>query len=148
MSCSQVPADLGAWFQVLDPAGVVQHEEQRAEFDFARYEPDPHQTFAFAGQARTQILSSDLLASEMVVYPGLRYERTEGGYHVFQLPVQHPGHDAFQGCSGAPILDMERRVVGLVCSGSIPDNTISCRSEEHTSELQSLMRISYAVFCL
>src|SRR3546814_10296742 len=30
-----------------------------------------------------------------------------------------------------------------------PDNALSCRrSEEHTSELQSLMRISYAVFCL
>src|SRR3546814_9532547 len=27
-------------------------------------------------------------------------------------------------------------------------NLASCRSEEHTSELQSLMRISYAVFCL
>src|SRR3546814_7154342 len=27
-------------------------------------------------------------------------------------------------------------------------STISQRSEEHTSELQSLMRISYAVFCL
>src|SRR3546814_4798932 len=26
--------------------------------------------------------------------------------------------------------------------------TVSHRSEEHTSELQSLMRISYAVFCL
>src|SRR3546814_2573140 len=26
--------------------------------------------------------------------------------------------------------------------------TIKLRSEEHTSELQSLMRISYAVFCL
>src|SRR3546814_4434820 len=25
---------------------------------------------------------------------------------------------------------------------------LTCRSEEHTSELQSLMRISYAVFCL
>src|SRR3546814_2248471 len=25
---------------------------------------------------------------------------------------------------------------------------LNCRSEEHTSELQSLMRISYAVFCL
>src|SRR3546814_13001635 len=24
----------------------------------------------------------------------------------------------------------------------------ACRSEEHTSELQSIMRISYAVFCL
>src|SRR3546814_9214930 len=28
------------------------------------------------------------------------------------------------------------------------DNPASVRSEEHTSELQSLMRISYAVFCL
>src|SRR3546814_7537427 len=26
--------------------------------------------------------------------------------------------------------------------------SVLCRSEEHTSELQSLMRISYAVFCL
>src|SRR3546814_6826643 len=30
----------------------------------------------------------------------------------------------------------------------IDPRTISIRSEEHTSELQSLMRISYAVFCL
>src|SRR3546814_5233956 len=28
------------------------------------------------------------------------------------------------------------------------DPVITSRSEEHTSELQSLMRISYAVFCL
>src|SRR3546814_4530878 len=28
------------------------------------------------------------------------------------------------------------------------DNIFGVRSEEHTSELQSLMRISYAVFCL
>src|SRR3546814_4712905 len=35
---------------------------------------------------------------------------------------------------------------------SVPTRTPACRmrsrSEEHTSELQSLMRISYAVFCL
>src|SRR3546814_4923588 len=30
----------------------------------------------------------------------------------------------------------------------ITDRTGEIRSEEHTSELQSLMRISYAVFCL
>src|SRR3546814_1110616 len=30
----------------------------------------------------------------------------------------------------------------------IPANHLRLRSEEHTSELQSLMRISYAVFCL
>src|SRR3546814_4915797 len=33
--------------------------------------------------------------------------------------------------------------------GSRPDEILGlARSEEHTSELQSLMRISYAVFCL
>src|SRR3546814_8668294 len=31
---------------------------------------------------------------------------------------------------------------------SVDHTTIYRRSEEHTSELQSLMRISYAVFCL
>src|SRR3546814_8866102 len=31
------------------------------------------------------------------------------------------------------------------CPGPLPEHR---RSEEHTSELQSLMRISYAVFCL
>src|SRR3546814_3634888 len=30
----------------------------------------------------------------------------------------------------------------------LPQNKSMHRSEEHTSELQSLMRISYAVFCL
>src|SRR3546814_4198183 len=32
--------------------------------------------------------------------------------------------------------------------GDVFPNCASHRSEEHTSELQSLMRISYAVFCL
>src|SRR3546814_10058545 len=33
-------------------------------------------------------------------------------------------------------------------SGRLDQRCLSQRSEEHTSELQSLMRISYAVFCL
>src|SRR3546814_10499665 len=32
--------------------------------------------------------------------------------------------------------------------GRLPGSGLRFRSEEHTSELQSLMRISYAVFCL
>src|SRR3546814_6595688 len=34
-----------------------------------------------------------------------------------------------------------------ICVDFVGDDR-RCRSEEHTSELQSLMRISYAVFCL
>src|SRR3546814_5580994 len=33
-------------------------------------------------------------------------------------------------------------------AAALCDDKIDARSEEHTSELQSLMRISYAVFCL
>src|SRR3546814_7378979 len=40
--------------------------------------------------------------------------------------------------------------MALVCRPAllIADEPTTARSEEHTSELQSLMRISYAVFCL
>src|SRR3546814_4338914 len=37
---------------------------------------------------------------------------------------------------------------GLAADSRPTTGTLSRRSEEHTSELQSLMRISYAVFCL
>src|SRR3546814_44114 len=37
---------------------------------------------------------------------------------------------------------------GDYLTGAGTDNAAAFRSEEHTSELQSLMRISYAVFCL
>src|SRR3546814_3440615 len=43
---------------------------------------------------------------------------------------------------GAARLGLEALRVGEVAEGAVD------RSEEHTSELQSLMRISYAVFCL
>src|SRR3546814_967415 len=39
-------------------------------------------------------------------------------------------------------------ISGTVISRSEPKVALASRSEEHTSELQSLMRISYAVFCL
>src|SRR3546814_5224382 len=44
-----------------------------------------------------------------------------------------------------------RQIVGALTGGSDDDRKAlarGCRSEEHTSELQSLMRISYAVSCL
>src|SRR3546814_2579806 len=42
----------------------------------------------------------------------------------------------------------ERNAAELLAFLPKPAARPHCRSEEHTSELQSLMRISYAVFCL
>src|SRR3546814_4865353 len=55
---------------------------------------------------------------------------------------EHPGagerHAASNACQGRAV---QQRAYGHGAS-------MAGRSEEHTSELQSLMRISYAVFCL
>src|SRR3546814_8163531 len=45
------------------------------------------------------------------------------------------------------ILPAQDREDGSAAVGHVP-HARAARSEEHTSELQSLMRISYAVFCL
>src|SRR3546814_9927553 len=47
-----------------------------------------------------------------------------------------------------PALGADRRDPHRPVAGAQPAGTVVARSEEHTSELQSLMRISYAVFCL
>src|SRR3546814_4198938 len=45
-----------------------------------------------------------------------------------------------------PAYTLERRMGGI--AQALLQARVHVRSEEHTSELQSLMRISYAVFCL
>src|SRR3546814_9360087 len=51
---------------------------------------------------------------------------------------------------GGPGLGRDPAFAGIVEQDGDPDEGAAAdpRSEEHTSELQSLMRISYAVFCL
>src|SRR3546814_3226142 len=60
----------------------------------------------------------------------------------------HPEHDSLTAIVRSA-LDWESRMASVIRSVPGPDNgLVRNRSEEHTSELQSLMRISYAVFCL
>src|SRR3546814_10744988 len=50
--------------------------------------------------------------------------------------------------AGAIVAGTARRVETLEAVAAAARDFTGRRSEEHTSELQSLMRISYAVFCL
>src|SRR3546814_4204845 len=51
--------------------------------------------------------------------------------------------------STRPFAAWARAPTACACDAGAASPTSACRrSEEHTSELQSLMRISYAVFCL
>src|SRR3546814_9403058 len=51
-------------------------------------------------------------------------------------------------CSLLPVVHKHEHAMSAVSFSKPPSTVSSLRSEEHTSELQSLMRISYAVFCL
>src|SRR3546814_3482583 len=46
------------------------------------------------------------------------------------------------------LVKRQSRAPGVQKDPGLPLTNCGVRSEEHTSELQSLMRISYAVFCL
>src|SRR3546814_6215448 len=56
-----------------------------------------------------------------------------------------------EGVNTCPPVMMRSQFLPMRCaspSDASPAHDAAARSEEHTSELQSLMRISYAVFCL
>src|SRR3546814_10480168 len=57
--------------------------------------------------------------------------------------VRYPAGVGVESVVGQPV-----RVVTAAIAASAGGHGGTVRSEEHTSELQSLMRISYAVFCL
>src|SRR3546814_8990983 len=62
-------------------------------------------------------------------------------------PRQH-GLCTRQGCRSAMEIGRDLEQVVKLGRGVFFPSSSTMRSEEHTSELQSLMRISYAVFCL
>src|SRR3546814_9176745 len=75
------------------------------------------------------------------------YSRGAAGFWVEDGAISH----AVDGITIAGNLKTMFRDIEAVGSDVDPRSHIhtgSIRSEEHTSELQSLMRISYAVFCL
>src|SRR3546814_5280288 len=70
----------------------------------------------------------------------------------FPIKIESPGmpHDMLRSLNQPIRKPLAARISHHDCvrSANRCNLPVSVRSEEHTSELQSLMRISYAVFCL
>jgi len=123
-SYREVASDLVSYFQEISPSGIILSERAREVFqpDFS-LQPDTNEIYGFAGQVMPEIFGTTLV-TEMRVYPGLKFVGTEDSYYIFELPVPHPGHEHFKGCSGAPIIDTKGNIVALVCHGDIDCNAI------------------------
>src|SRR3546814_1473467 len=100
--------------------------------------------------------SSDVCSSVLAIQAGrpvpLRLARgtLERAWHDGKFHVALPGGGHYSVALEEQRLEPDGRwtVVGRVQTRLGAQAMVLTRSEEHTSELQSLMRISYAVFCL
>src|SRR3546814_2852490 len=93
--------------------------------------------------------SSDVCSSDLAGAERLREQRRRAATVVAErqcLRAAPPGQTAEGAPEGIGVPLRDRRPDGA--AQVVLAQYRGIRSEEHTSELQSLMRISYAVFCL
>src|SRR3546814_7797181 len=99
----------------------------------------------------SDVCSSDLqelaMARLTIRLPDELYDRLAADADAAGVPTAAFVRDALEQLNGADPFGFHARFDELH-STVIQVLAILARSEEHTSELQSLMRISYAVFCL
>lgn len=88
-------------------------------------EPSKDTYYGFSGDILpTSIPQLNAYEATFHVYHGLKYDRFENDMHYFKLPENHPGHDMFKGCSGAPIIGEDGKLVSLVSGGCTKNNEI------------------------
>src|SRR3546814_9074240 len=93
-----------------------------------------------AYEMRISDWSSDVCSSDLLISGIGSVNKLGAGTVIFSADNSYTGITTI----AAGVLQLG----GGGTTGSIAGNVVNNRSEEHTSELQSLMRISYAVFCL
>src|SRR3546814_1342752 len=102
----------------------------------------------YRSNAQSRVIEHALFSSGIPykVYGGLRFfERQEVKHALAYLRLMdNPDDDT----SWLRVVNFPARGIGARTLEQLADMARERRSEEHTSELQSLMRISYAVFCL
>ncbi|WP_185226260.1 hypothetical protein [Chryseobacterium indologenes] len=77
--------------------------------------PDKDKTYSFYGKIRPEYQGTYLKMTP-TLKNGLKFHKTKGLLHMFLAPEIIRDKEDYRGCSGAPILDSEGRIVALVCS--------------------------------
>jgi hypothetical protein len=128
-----VPVDIEPRLEKIDAqtGDIVESRACTVWTGDAIAEPDAGVRYGFAGHTKPRLEDHALIAADVkfcftelrVCFP-LSFVGQRDDLLAFQLPVKHPGHDFFRGCSGAPIIDEEGRVVALVCEGNLEESII------------------------
>ncbi|MBZ4033907.1 hypothetical protein K6T82_03965 [Flavobacterium sp. 17A] len=113
-------------FQVLnDPENntIVGFERAvlKANFDIS---PSKNKKYGFYGKVRFGGVKDQQIIFEDRLEEDLTYVGEEGQYFVFELSHKYGSHDNYRGCSGAPVIDQDNNLIGLVSYGIKSKNLI------------------------
>jgi hypothetical protein len=130
---ADVPADLDCRLEKIDShTGFILESRLCTVWrSSAIAEPKAGVRYGFAGHTKQSLEEHALIASDVkfcfselrVCFP-LEFAGREDDLLAFRLPVEHPGHEYFRGCSGAPIIDEDGHIVALVCQGDTEKSLI------------------------
>src|SRR3546814_2627190 len=101
----------------------------------------------------SDVCSSDLTRKSRAVFGQVDWPITDkftvtGGLRYTDDKARFAGSTIDLNPYGVSVAPARFPAIPVFFDNKTSDNNLSGRSEEHTSELQSLMRISYAVICL
>src|SRR3546814_5030016 len=126
---------------IRSSAGLARGEAEAVDVEGGE-PPPPHETLAGVIVTGSGAMVTERRDWSEATAAWLR-EAAHAGVPVFGICY---GHQLLAHALGGEVGDNPNgRKMGTVAVDLLP---AAARSEEHTSELQSLMRISYAVFCL
>lgn len=123
-----------AKIQSLQAPGPLQEKLVIDEFSFERSpklalnfenisEPKHDELYSFFGNIKHEY-QDIYLSKTPTLKRKLTYRSSSKGFHKFQAPKKISSADEYEGCSGAPILDSEGRLVALACKVAVGTNLI------------------------
>ena len=77
--------------------------------------PDKDNLYGFFGKVEPEFRDMQI-ASKPTLKNDLKFHRTAGVFHMFLTPKLIVDSKKYQGCSGAPILDYQGKIVAVACS--------------------------------
>ena len=76
--------------------------------------PNKEKEYGFYGKVKPKYSGIHLIMTPTLKH-SLKYHRTNGYFHMFLAPEIIKSADDYRGCSGAPIIDSEGKIVALAC---------------------------------
>jgi len=122
---TKIPNKYDYFYQDINISGNIKISKRIKKYKLQQIkQPDTNNSYGFAGHTQPTLIDNYAIETVYMYHLDYRYKKTDGWLHIFEPPVNHPGHKYYKGCSGAPIIDEENNIVSLLVCGDIEKNEI------------------------